>query len=228
MTHYNNISTVRRSLNSVLEQIDGRFEIVIVDNFSNDGSYEILSEYAAKNQIKLIQSRCSRGRGRQIAFENSFGDYVISGMDLDDIFKPFLIPAVKSYHETCEGKLLQFRQRTVSIAPRKLIVQLGGWRDVNYGEDADLFLRAKNAGMKVPDVLEPIAIEIGTHELPVIRRYLYHLHNYSEQFRVGLLPPWRSWFNPRNLIVFAPALLVAFARGSPKYSLEIHHLDSEG
>jgi hypothetical protein len=43
-----------------------------------------------------------------------------------------------------------------------------------------------------------------------------------------LLPPWRSWFNPRNLIVFAPALLVAFARGSPKYSLEIHHLDSEG
>ena len=99
ITHYNNKSTVEDSLNSIFGRINSNFEIILVDSKSNDGSADVLRNYAAQRRIKLIEKKSSRGLGREIALENATGDYVISGLDMDDIFTPTLEWLLRFYHE---------------------------------------------------------------------------------------------------------------------------------
>lgn len=148
ITNYNNKETISECVNSILNQIDSRFEIVVVDNMSNDGSERILSEMAELGAIHLIRMKCSRGKGRQIAFENSAGEYIVAHMDTDEEFKPVLQQFLNLYHSSCDGDLLvaaegqrSWRQN-ITVGPRRLITELGGWRDLQYSEDWDLWRRA--------------------------------------------------------------------------------------
>lgn len=154
ITHYNNIQTLEESLGSILNQIDQNFEVVVVDNMSNDGSQDVLKKYANDRKITLVQKKCLRGVGRQIAFETSSGDYIISNLDMDDMFYPALSKLLSLYHERCEGNLLlacttpdaEGWGSNVTIGPRDLISKLGGWRDLQYYEDWDLWSRAAQTG----------------------------------------------------------------------------------
>src|SRR2546427_4705175 len=155
ITHYNEAPTIRASLESLLSQIDSNFEIVVVDSKSSDGSEEILREYSRKGMIKLITRRCSRGRGRQIALENSTAAFIIANMDLDDIFRPRLRELLEKYQENCSEDLLWVQsieergfwgRGNITIAPRGLLVDIGGWHDLQIGEDWELCRRAAHVG----------------------------------------------------------------------------------
>jgi glycosyltransferase involved in cell wall biosynthesis len=155
ITHFNNVRTVKRSLESILGQIDSEFEVIVVDSMSNDGSEKILDEYFRKNLIRLVRKRCNRGKGRQIAFENSTGEYIIANIDMDDVLQPRLRSLLMHYHSKCEGKLLLAVSGTdratrglqnITIGPRSLINRLGGWRDLQFCEDWDIWCRAAELG----------------------------------------------------------------------------------
>ena len=87
-TVFNNSNRVASSLDSIINQLpdfNENFEMVIVDNFSTDGTWEILQEYADRySNITIFQLECKRGTGRQKAFEMTSGEYVFS-VDLDSI-----------------------------------------------------------------------------------------------------------------------------------------------
>jgi len=153
--HFNNVSTIRTALESILSQITKDFEVVIVDNCSNDGSQLILDEYAAPGIIRLVRKRSSRGLARQIALENSSGEYIIANMDMDDCFEPQLLRLLSLYHACCEGDLLWVRSNDprgywggggFTIAPRTLLIEMGGWRDLQVAEDWELASRAAKIG----------------------------------------------------------------------------------
>lgn len=152
ITCYNEGPTIRRSLDSLLENLNTNFEVVVVDAKSTDATFEILQEYTKDAKIKLFQRRCSRGQGRQLAFENSSGEYIIANLDMDDIFKPTLSKLLNFYHNQCEGKILlsikDFKVWTqnITIGPRKLFLDLGGWRNLQWSEDWDLWCRAASIG----------------------------------------------------------------------------------
>jgi glycosyltransferase involved in cell wall biosynthesis len=116
----------------------------VCDNCSNDGSREILQEYARRGKIKLVVETSSRGRGRKIAFENSTGKYIISGIDTDDRLKPAFKVFPSIYHRDHEGYMLSVG--TIHIIPRQLVEEIGGWRDLKWGEDIDFHKRAKSLG----------------------------------------------------------------------------------
>ena len=166
ITHYNNAPTVRESLESIIGQIDDRFEVVVVDNFSRDGSREILQEYASNRAIKLIERRCSRGKGRQIAFEESVGDYILSGVDLDDVFRPVFTRLLEGYHRFFEGQCLFMsgKHEAITVIPRTLVEVVGGWRDVPGGEDIDLWARVANEGRLVHVPFRRIQSKVNPHE----------------------------------------------------------------
>jgi len=148
ITHHNNVETLSDSLASILGQIDDSFEVVIVDDFSNDGSERILKEFQGREKIKLITKRCSRGQGRQIALETSLGEYIISHIDMDDVYTQRLMELISFYHSRCEGKVMvavkspQDWTQNVTIGPRGLLIKIGGWRDLQWGDDWDLWSRA--------------------------------------------------------------------------------------
>jgi len=147
---------LKASLESILNQLDERFEIIVVDSCSDDGSLSILEDYEKAGRIRLIVRKCTRGTGRQIAFDNANGEYIISNLDTDDIFNPCLNDVLNIYRNSCDGMMLRLVSPkdigrwhgnfANTIAPAELIRGLGGYADVQFGEDIDLWCRAAEKG----------------------------------------------------------------------------------
>lgn len=90
VTVYNIEKYIRTCLDSILNQEEVNLECICVDDVSTDGSYEILKEYAEKDQrIKLIKNSENMGlsSSRNIGFRNATGEYLYN-IDGDDYLKP--------------------------------------------------------------------------------------------------------------------------------------------
>ena len=188
ITHYNNAPTVRAALESLLDQIDNTFEIVIVDNFSSDGSLNILQEYSANGKIRLVQKRCSRGLGRTAALEHAIGRYIISGLDMDDTFRPRLLQLLDFYKTKCDGMLLRTEVATL-VATRELLLDLGGWHDLQFDENWELSKRAAKTG-KFRWTIFPLLEIINKHKerRTLTGRIRYRYVTIRENYRVGHRP----------------------------------------
>ena len=172
ITQYNDVRTVEKSITSVLEQFDSSFELVVVDNFSSDGSYQVLERLSASwPNVRLYRKKCSRGQGRQLAFLGSSGRYVISQYDTDDVMLPNLRSLLAKFHSEFEEEILRIRRSSfdgkdqfcgLTIARREVLSSIGGWRDLNWYEDADLWNRAGTAGLLV-EIDYPIISRNANH-----------------------------------------------------------------
>ncbi|MEM3602379.1 MAG: hypothetical protein QXN87_06885, partial [Candidatus Bathyarchaeia archaeon] len=128
-------------------------------------------------------------RGRQIAFENSKGKYIISNLDLDDVFKPVLSKILKIYHQFLEGYVVAINKPPywsgITIGPRKLLEELGGWRDLQFSEDWDLWARAAKIG-KFKVLPFELRKKVGIKgEGGVIQKLLQRFIKYRENYRLG-------------------------------------------
>ncbi|MCL4391640.1 MAG: glycosyltransferase [Candidatus Parvarchaeota archaeon] len=149
-TVFNNVKMVKRSIDSVINQFPDfrtKFEFVITDNYSNDGTFEILREYSKKyTNIKIIRQKCSRGKGRAIAFNNTLGKYVFY-VDLDTVYLPTLRNIVYSYKKLKYKEMFPF-----GLMSRATMEYIGNWRDLNYSEDIEIAARAISKGVKIYSV----------------------------------------------------------------------------
>lgn len=147
ITHFNQVLTVEKSLGSILDQIGGGFEVVVVDQSSTDGSTEILEKFAREGAIQLHhQTVRNRGLGRQKAFEMSKGNLIIAQIDMDDVYQPVLGNLLGIYETRLQGRVLRVvndqKRGAVTIAPRSFLCGIGGWPDLNYVEDRWVWGRA--------------------------------------------------------------------------------------
>jgi glycosyltransferase involved in cell wall biosynthesis len=217
----NDGQTLSESLDSVLELSKyRRVEVVVVDNMSTDGSSEMLHRYRDAGSAKLIERSCSRGEGRQLAFEASSGDYVLGHMDCDDVFRAAGIDTlIAKYHIEFEGKALMtkkigtYEASNITIAPRTLLSQLGGWRSLNWGEDWDLWARAASLGQYA---FLPYPVDSRPHAAIRVRteRYSSPTHGfwtrvskYGDAIRIG-----RSVFDPGEHVSAAQRVAFAIAK----------------
>ena len=75
---YNEIRYVEKTLDSILSQSFHFYELVIVDNHSSDGTFELLKKYSEKDKrIKLFRNEKNLGlvENYNKAFNLSSGDY---------------------------------------------------------------------------------------------------------------------------------------------------------
>ncbi len=148
-TVYNSSSYIKNSIDSIIDQFKDfrdNFEMVIVDNYSTDGTYEILKEYQKEyNNIEIIQEKCTRGKGRQIAFNNTKGNFVFT-VDFDTVYSESLSKivyyALKNYEENSLFSQSEFCSRAT-------MEKIGNWIDSNEGEGIELIARAISKGIKV-------------------------------------------------------------------------------
>lgn len=204
MLCYNDSKTLKSSIDSILALSKYKdIEVVVVDNESNDGSKKILEKYESEGRIRYISRKCSRGLGRQTAFENSKGNYILACMDCDDEFIPENVSRlIDVYHERHEG-LVMMTKRTkkkdsevsnITIAPRNTVTEIGGWRDINWCEDWDFWARAAALNRYVfesyPNSLPPhkfITVRVKRNT-SLFHRLVTRYSKYKDAFRIGRPP----------------------------------------
>jgi len=88
MPVYNGDNYLREALDSILGQTFENFELIIVDDGSNDGSSEIITSYRDP-RIKVIRNPLNLGlvEALNVAIQSSVGRY-IARHDCDDISHP--------------------------------------------------------------------------------------------------------------------------------------------
>jgi glycosyltransferase involved in cell wall biosynthesis len=139
--------TVERSLRSLLDQIGDDFEVVVVDGGSSDGTVEILRDLEAEDDrvrvIALDPDPDRRlGADRQHSIEACEGEYVLTQLDVDDVYEPVVEDFVSIYHDLEAGIDREFllSGTGINMAPRSLYLDYP-YRNLRSAEDRDLWRR---------------------------------------------------------------------------------------
>ena len=107
---YSICTTCYRSVNLVesfmkpLISLGKDYEVVVVDNYSDDGTFEKLRNY--ESNVISLKKKCTRGKGRQTAMENSHGDISIH-VEFDVKYSG-LSSAIDYYEKSSQNKIYYF------------------------------------------------------------------------------------------------------------------------
>jgi glycosyltransferase involved in cell wall biosynthesis len=86
MTAYNAEKTIGHSIDSILNQTWSNLELIIVDDYSTDSTYRIITEFEKEDpRVKVFKNKVNVGPyvSKNVALSHSKGDYV-TGQDADD------------------------------------------------------------------------------------------------------------------------------------------------
>ena len=191
------VDTVAQSLTSILDQIDQRFEVIVVDDGSTDGSISVLKDLEEKYsalRVVIDAGNENHGEARKHAVELAGGEYVLSSLDADDEFTPCITEFVSLYHELESVKETDFLLLGYGLymAPRDLLLDTP-YRSLGYGEDRDLYRRL---------LAEDALLSLSHHRIrrslgyrpSRIQKVKIGVETIKNQFRSGLyLRPYLRW-----------------------------------
>lgn len=148
MVNYNMAGTLREAIESVLHQTDDRFEILIVDGGSDDGSLAVLEklerEYDRVRHVALPPSEDRQlGADRWVSINEARGEYIVTDVDCDDVYREGLKDFVNVFHEIEEQLDFDFllKGEALYMASRELYLEVP-YRNITIGaENADLVRR---------------------------------------------------------------------------------------
>ena len=96
---YNKAPYIRKTVESVLGQTFGDFELIIVDNGSNDGSSEIVSQFNdPRLSVHRMEENVGVSNARNIGVELSSAPYV-TFLDADDWWESTFLEEMKGLIE---------------------------------------------------------------------------------------------------------------------------------
>ncbi|MGJ5672167.1 MAG: glycosyltransferase family 2 protein [Nostochopsis sp.] len=166
---YNREKYLDNCINSVIAQTFKDWELIIVDDGSQDNSFDIVNIYVQKfRQIRYIKHQNRKlAYSKNIGIKNSFGKY-ITFIDSDDVYKPNHLESrlgfmkanpdidlieggffteeevlVADYFQA--GKTINLRECVLGptfFGKRQVFLELQGFENIAYGEDTDFWYRA--------------------------------------------------------------------------------------
>ena len=195
VTNKNMEGTIEVALRSVLDQIDNRFEVVVVDE-SSDSSREILvalsQEYINLRPIFLIPNqKRTISEARNISVAKSVGAYCLLHIDCDDVWEPYLEEFIKVFHylENLIGYNFLLAGQQVNMASRDFLLQHGPYRHGATAEDRDMWVRLAKIKAYIPldhiPFFSRMELPKKTHWKKAVMRNYFLLR---EDFRIGILP----------------------------------------
>lgn len=136
-TVYNSVHTVEKSVKSLAKVLnDLSYEIVVVDNYSTDGTYETLIKLSEKYPIRVYRAKASRGLGRRLAVKLAKGKYLVY-VDLDCFYTETLRRLIQMHLNSVFRDL---KCLDVLICPKE-ILNANNFQDLNRSEDVELVAR---------------------------------------------------------------------------------------
>lgn len=115
---YNTELYLRDCLDSIIQQTYDDFELILVNDGSTDKSFDIMSEYADKdNRIRIFNKQNGgQSSARNLGLDNAKGDY-ISFVDSDDIIAPNYL---KNMYESLSKTGLRVAQMSLKDFENKI------------------------------------------------------------------------------------------------------------
>ncbi len=98
---YNAVEHIEDTINSCLAQTYQNIEIIVQDDCSKDGTWELVNNsYSSNTKVKLFRNKKNLGIGDNwnAAYEKALGDFVII-FNADDLIKPDLIQTFLRHFE---------------------------------------------------------------------------------------------------------------------------------
>ena len=103
---FNRVSLIEETLKSVLTQDYAKVELIVVDDGSTDGTFEVLESYREQGSLTLLthEGRANRGQSAalNVALRNAQGKYICI-LDSDDLFMPGKISTQVAFMERNPG-----------------------------------------------------------------------------------------------------------------------------
>ncbi len=158
LTTRNNAATVRECLESILPQVRGVGEVVVVDAGSTDGTAEILAELSrAWPELTVVSAPLNRGEGRSRAVRESRAPIVLSQVDADNRYFPGSFVAAATATASSDRDLLLVEGEhdpnpscTRCYAwKRTSFERLGGYPPIQYEEDLAVIQHALHDGLRL-------------------------------------------------------------------------------
>ncbi|MFP3320280.1 MAG: glycosyltransferase [Acidilobus sp.] len=217
-TVLNSVDTVERSIRSVFRP---DADIVITDGGSTDGTYERLLEISKDYNLRVYRAPgSSRGLGRQLALmrcpENSYTTY----FDLDNEYNVY-------FHKSIDWGMATGSPRPLpGHYMREYVISRGGWRDLNYAEDNELWARV-GFDYYLPIVVGRPIKTVGTGLGREASRYFQGITGFTKRTLrtsldlirgLGLKPiDLVKLFDKSRLALLLPAYVIASLQGIYRY-----------
>jgi glycosyltransferase involved in cell wall biosynthesis len=167
---YNRAEYLQKCIDSVINQTFKDWELVVVDDGSEDNTFETVDRYVRHNEnIRYLKHKNRKlALSKNAGIQASFGQY-ITFIDSDDQYKPehlesrwnYLqshpeIDLIEGGFETDEevfvadyfqqGKTINLKECVLGptfFGKRNVFFQLRGFNKIAYGEDTDFWARAE-------------------------------------------------------------------------------------
>ena len=178
---YNRAKYLDNGINSVLNQTFKDWELIVVDDGSQDNTFEVVNTYVQKfNNIRYFKHQNKKQcYAKNAGIQASFGKY-ITFLDSDDAYQPNHLESRIEYMKLHpEVDLIQggfatgediwvadYYQHDKKINIKDCVLgptffgksyvffELRGFNDMPYGEDTDLWERAEKI-FKIKKIIEP-------------------------------------------------------------------------
>jgi glycosyltransferase involved in cell wall biosynthesis len=105
ITFYNQRDFIKDAVDSALAQQNAKFEVIVVDDASTDGSQEILKQYSDAIQLVCLEANQGVGAARNRGASLATGDYLIFH-DGDDVFLPWSLGVFEKIIQSRKPKLI--------------------------------------------------------------------------------------------------------------------------
>lgn len=146
--NYNMSEHIRESLSSVLRQLNDDFEVVVVDDGSSDRSVELLRELSQEfSNLRVFSyprdSKRFLGYTRNLSIKHAIGEYVVLHIDADDIWDHGIVDWCEKAKQLSKrmGDDVYIAGKQINMVNKKMLTDFGGYRNIFYTEDRDLWMR---------------------------------------------------------------------------------------